>query len=82
MENTLCYGDNLSALRDHIAPESVELVYLDPPFNSKQSYNVLYKSATGSDSKAQVEAFTDTWKWGDDAQNALDQIMVSAHEQV
>lgn len=63
MRNTLYYGDNLQVLRDHIADESVDLVYLDPPFNSNASYNVLFKEKTGEESPAQIQAFTDTWEW-------------------
>ncbi len=63
MQNTLCYGDNLQVLREHIPDESVDLVYLDPPFNSNASYNVLFKERTGEESPAQIKAFTDTWEW-------------------
>jgi site-specific DNA-methyltransferase (adenine-specific) len=61
--NTLFYGDNLGILREHIADESVDLVYLDPPFNSKRTYNVLFKDESGLESEAQIEAFDDTWHW-------------------
>jgi DNA modification methylase len=61
--NTLYYGDNLDVLRKHIATESVDLVYLDPPFNSNRSYNVLFKAQSGEASQAQIEAFDDTWHW-------------------
>ena len=63
MPNTLLYGDNLQVLRDHIPAESVDLVYLDPPFNSNASYNVLFRERTGEESPAQIKAFTDTWEW-------------------
>ena len=63
MRNALYYGDNLQVLRDHIPDESVDLVYLDPPFNSNASYNVLFKERTGEESPAQIRAFTDTWEW-------------------
>ena len=59
MTNHLHYGDNLTALRDSIATESVDLVYLDPPFNSNAGYNVLFKASDGSGSAAQIEAFDD-----------------------
>jgi site-specific DNA-methyltransferase (adenine-specific) len=62
-ENTLYYGDNLDVLRRYVADESVDLVYLDPPFNSARDYNVLFESKTGKDSAAQIAAFEDTWKW-------------------
>ena len=63
MGNTLYYGDNLDVLRQHIADESVDLVYLDPPFNSNATYNVLFAEQDGSRAAAQIEAFTDTWRW-------------------
>jgi site-specific DNA-methyltransferase (adenine-specific) len=61
--NRLYYGDNLRVLRDSIADESVDLIYLDPPFNSNASYNVLFRATDGSGSAAQIEAFDDTWHW-------------------
>ncbi len=54
--------DNLQVLRDHIPDQSVDLIYLDPPFNSNASYNVLFKEKTGEESPAQIKAFTDTWE--------------------
>ena len=63
MPNTLYYGDNLQVLRDHVPDESVDLVYLDPPFNSNASYNVLFREKSGEESPAQIKAFTDTWEW-------------------
>ena len=63
MPNALFYGDNLAVLREHVADESVDLVYLDPPFNSNASYNVLFREKSGEDSPAQIRAFTDTWEW-------------------
>lgn len=61
--NALYYGDCLHVLRQHVSAESVDLVYLDPPFNSNRDYNVLFKEQTGAPAEAQVKAFTDTWKW-------------------
>lgn len=61
--NALIYGDNLDVLRRYIPDESVDLVYLDPPFNSNATYNVLFKDKSGQDSAAQIEAFGDTWHW-------------------
>jgi adenine specific DNA methylase Mod len=61
--NHLYYGDNLGILRDRIAEESVDLIYLDPPFNSNATYSVLFKSHTGEASAAQIQAFDDTWHW-------------------
>ncbi|MBK6767824.1 MAG: restriction endonuclease [Ardenticatenales bacterium] len=68
--NALIYGDNLDVLRRHIADESVDLVYLDPPFNSNANYNVLFGGKGGSQSAAQVQAFADTWHWDDVAARA------------
>ena len=65
--NALHYGDNLDVLRG-FAPESVDLVYLDPPFNSNANYNVLFKTPQGQESQAQIEAFEDTWHWGPQAE--------------
>jgi DNA modification methylase len=62
-ENHLYYGDNLTILRDRIANESVDLIYLDPPFNSNATYNVLFKSHDGTAAAAQIQAFDDTWHW-------------------
>lgn len=79
MGNHLYYGDNLGVLRKHIADESVDLIYLDPPFNSNASYNVLFKSPTGEGSAAQIEAFDDTWHWGDEAETAFQEVRRSGH---
>ncbi|WP_207787188.1 DNA methyltransferase [Actinomycetospora cinnamomea] len=66
--NQLYYGDNLEVLRENIASESVDLVYLDPPFNSNRSYNVLFQDKSGEESQAQIEAFDDTWVWNQDTE--------------
>jgi site-specific DNA-methyltransferase (adenine-specific) len=66
-ENTLFYGDNLPILREHIASASIDLVYLDPPFNSNRSYNVLFADESGKESEAQITAFEDTWHWDQSA---------------
>ena len=63
MRNALYYGDNLQVIREQIPGESVDLVYLDPPFNSNASYNVLFRERTGEESPAQIKAFSDTWEW-------------------
>jgi site-specific DNA-methyltransferase (adenine-specific) len=60
MANHLYYGDNLPILRKHIPDESVDLIYLDPPFNSNASYNLLFNAPSGEQSQAQIEAFDDT----------------------
>ena len=62
-KNVLYYGDNLDVLRKRIATESVDLVYLDPPFNSNRTYNVLFGQKSGEEAHAQIEAFDDTWTW-------------------
>jgi site-specific DNA-methyltransferase (adenine-specific) len=79
MGNHLYYGDNLAVLRAHIASDSVDLVYLDPPFNSNASYNVLFKAPSGEGSAAQIEAFDDTWHWNDSAAAAYDEVMRSGN---
>jgi len=61
--NVLYYGDNLDVLRQHVADESIDLIYLDPPFNSNATYNVLFAEQDGTRAAAQIEAFTDTWRW-------------------
>ena len=61
--NTLYYGDNLKILRDYIKDESVDLIYLDPPFNSNRNYNVLFKNESGAEAESQITAFEDTWHW-------------------
>ncbi|HSO48575.1 MAG TPA: DNA methyltransferase, partial [Rhizobiaceae bacterium] len=75
MANRLYYGDNLGVLREHIASESVDLVYLDPPFNSNATYNVLFKAPDGQESQSQIEAFDDTWQWGETAADAMWQVL-------
>ena len=69
MKNTMYYGDNLDILRSHeyFPNECVDLIYLDPPFNSNRNYNVLFKAESGADSEAQITAFEDTWHWGETA---------------
>ncbi len=73
--NALYYGDNLQVLREHLAPESVDLIYLDPPFNSKRDYNLLFKSPKGQKSEAQIEAFKDSWSWGLQAEAELKDLL-------
>jgi DNA modification methylase len=79
MTNRLYYGDNLEVLRNRnlIPAESVDLIYLDPPFNSNASYNILFKSPAGSGAEASFEAFDDTWHWGPTAEAAYDDVMKS-----
>jgi hypothetical protein len=68
--NQLYYGDNLDVLRRHIPDESVDLIYLDPPFNSNASYNVLFAERDGTQAASQIKAFGDTWKWDEGAARA------------
>ena len=73
--STLYFGDNLDVMREKIATESVDLIYLDPPFNSNSNYNVLFDEATGNKSSAQTEAFQDTWSWGPASAIAYDDVV-------
>lgn len=72
--NELYYGDNLDVLRRKIAAESVDLCYIDPPFNSKRNYFQIYNNQGGED-RAQAQAFVDTWNWGDEAADGLAYIL-------
>jgi DNA modification methylase len=74
-ENTLYFGDNLQILRDSIRDESVDLIYLDPPFNSKRDYNLLFKSPKGHESDAQITAFEDSWHWGEQAEREFGELI-------
>ncbi len=76
--NVLYYGDNLDILREHIPGDSVDLVYLDPPFNSNQSYNLLFKEEDGTASDAQVHAFEDTWHWNQASEDTLTDMIRNA----
>jgi site-specific DNA-methyltransferase (adenine-specific) len=77
--NTLYYGDNLEILRKYIKDESVDLIYLDPPFNSQRAYNVIFPDKTGKFSTAQIQAFEDTWTWSPESQQAFDEIMMGKY---
>ncbi len=79
--NLLLYGDNLDFLRDpnQFPTASIDLVYLDPPFNSDATYNVLFKETTGQASAAQIRAFEDTWTWDAKAAEALAYLMQDQH---
>ncbi len=80
--NCLYYGDNLDILRRHIKDESVDLIYLDPPFKSNQDYNVLFAEKNGSKSKAQMKAFEDTWEWDEQSIAAYHNIIETGPENV
>jgi len=71
MVNKLYYGDNLEVLRKYIKDESIDLCYIDPPFNSKRNYNQIYNNL-GKEDQAQAQAFVDTWTWDNHANEALE----------
>ncbi|BCL81729.1 hypothetical protein ccbrp13_42000 [Ktedonobacteria bacterium brp13] len=77
-ENTLFYGDNLDILRQYVAESSIDLVYLDPPFNSNRNYNVLFKDERGKDSESQIIAFEDTWHWNHVAEQTYNDLITNA----
>jgi adenine specific DNA methylase Mod len=80
--NQLFFGDNLDVLRESIKDESIDLIYLDPPFNSSANYNVLFSSPKGHQSGAQIHAFEDTWHWGEEAEKEFGEILTQANTQV
>jgi len=81
-QNTLYYGDNLTILREYIADESIDLIYLDPPFNSNRSYNVLFKDESGQEADAQITAFDDTWHWNRQTEKTYQDIICNAPPKV
>ena len=82
--NSLYYGDNLEVLRnrDDFPNDSIDLIYLDPPFNSKRDYNVLYKTPTGHDSDSQITAFEDSWHWGDQSEREYLELVRQANTEL
>lgn len=74
-DNLLCYGDNLDVLRLHVKDESVDLVYLDPPFNSNQDFNAFFEEKDGTRSASQIKAFEDTWTWDSDAAAVFEEVV-------
>lgn len=74
--NKLYYGDNLDILRRYIPDESVDLIYLDPPFNSKRDYNAVFTGKGGQKAAAQVQAFEDAWRWDESAALAYDEVVI------
>jgi len=74
-KNKLYYGDNLQVLRDYIPDQSVDLIYLDPPFNSRQDYNVLFAEKDGTRSASQITAFKDTWEWNEEAARSYEEVI-------
>ena len=79
---SLYFGDNLDILREHVRDESVDLVYLDPPFNSKRDYNLLFKTPKGQNSDAQITAFEDSWHWGEQAETEYSEILHQSNTEV
>ncbi len=73
--NVLYYGDNLDVLRRHVKDETIDLVYLDPPFNSNATYNVLFAEQNGTHAAAQIKAFEDTWTWDETAARAYQEVV-------
>src|SRR4029079_9808 len=78
--NTLYYGDNLKIFRDYIKDESLDLIYLDPPFNSNRNYNVLFKDESGLEADSQIHAFEDTWHWNQRAEETYHELINSPDE--
>jgi DNA modification methylase len=76
-ENTLYYGDNLDILPRYVKDESVDLIYLDPPFKSNQDYNVLFAEQNGTRAAAQIKAFEDTWQWDESAARTYEEVVVA-----
>lgn len=81
-KNSLYFGDNLDVLRLYIKNESVDFIYLDPPFNSNQIYNILYRENTGAPSEAQVMAFNDTWRWNEHTAQVFQSVTECGLDQV
>ena len=75
-KNRLYFGDNLPIMREHIPDESVDLIYLDPPFNSNATYNVLFRERDSTESAAQIQAFEDTWKWNEQTARQYDEVVI------
>ncbi len=80
--NTLFYGDNLEVLRKHFPNECIDLIYLDPPFNSKADYNILFKEQSGEQSTAQIQAFSDFWRWDIEAMHTYDRLAMQSPKSV
>lgn len=81
-KNRLFFGDNLSILREHVEDNSIDLIYLDPPFNSNASYNVLFAEKSGEKSAAQITAFEDTWHWGIESEKAFHETVTEGPQKV
>lgn len=81
-KNQLFFGDNLDIMRNHIPDESVDLIYLDPPFNSKATYNILFGEANGTQSAAQITAFEDTWHWDIKAEETYHELVTTGPQKL
>jgi DNA modification methylase len=81
-KNQLYYGNNLEILRDHIRDESIDLIYLDPPFNSNVNYNILFQEKGGENSAAQITAFEDTWHWTQESETAFHEVITQGLERL
>ncbi len=79
MKNAIYYGDNLAILKNYIASESIDLCYIDPPYNSKRNYNQIYNNI-GEEDKASAKAFVDTWTWDDMAMQGLNEILAGTNK--
>ena len=80
--NRLYFGDNLDILRQYVPDETVDLIYLDPPFNSNATYNVLFRERSGEESAAQITAFEDTWHWGWESEIAFQDVVTRGPDKV
>jgi site-specific DNA-methyltransferase (adenine-specific) len=78
--NKLYYGDNLAILREYLPNDSVDLIYLDPPFNSNRNYNVLFKDEAGKEAESQITAFEDTWHWNASAEQNYRELILRGDE--
>lgn len=81
-KNKLYFGDNLNILRKYVPDESVDLIYLDPPFNSNATYNVLFQEKSGENSSAQITAFEDTWQWSPETEFAYQEIVKASNKKL
>ena len=81
-KNALYFGDNLDVLRESVASVSVDLIYLDPPFNSARDYNILFASPKGQSSEAQITAFEDSWHWAEQAEREFGEIVRCSNTRV
>lgn len=80
-DNLLYFGDDLDVLRRYVKDESIDLIYLDPPFNSNANYNVLFAEQDGTRAASQIKAFHDTWHWDEAASRAFHEFVESAPSQ-